>query len=136
MVLAGMMVPISVPKIEARDAMPQSLTGQPGDPARGRAIATDARKGNCILCHAIPIPELSSDAFGNIGPSLAGIGSRLGAPELRQRIVDPRVSSPDTVMPPYFGTTGLTRVQTAYVGKTILSAQEVEDVVAYLASLE
>jgi L-cysteine S-thiosulfotransferase len=55
---------------------------------------------------------------------------------LRQRIVDPRVLSPDTVMPPYFVTTGLTRVQTAYVGKTILSAQEVEDVVAYLASLE
>jgi L-cysteine S-thiosulfotransferase len=136
MVLAGMMVPINVPKIEARDAMPRSLTGQPGDPARGRAIATDARKGNCILCHAMPIPELSSDAFGNIGPSLAGIGSRLGAPELRQRIVDPRVLSPDTVMPPYFVTTGLTRVQTAYVGKTILSAREVEDVVAYLASLE
>jgi sulfur-oxidizing protein SoxX len=136
MVLAGMMMPINVPKIEARDAMAQALTSQAGDPARGRAIATDARKGNCILCHVMPIPELSSDAFGNIGPSLAGIGSRLGAPELRQRIVDPRVLSPNTVMPPYFVTTGLTRVQTAYVGRTILSAQEVEDVVAYLARLE
>jgi sulfur-oxidizing protein SoxX len=135
MVLAGMLMPINIPQIEARDAMDQALTGQDGDPLRGRAIASDARKGNCIICHAMPIPELSSDAFGNIGPSLAGIGSRLSAPELRQRIVDPRVLSPDTVMPPYFVTTGLTRVQTAYVGKTILSAQEVEDLVAYLASL-
>ena len=136
MVLAGTMVPINVPKIEARDAMPQSLTGQPGDPARGKAVAADARKGNCIICHAMPMPEFSADAFGNIGPSLAGIGSRLGAPQLRQRIVDPRILFADSVMPPYFVTTGLTRVQTAYVGKTILSAQEVEDVVAYLASLE
>jgi sulfur-oxidizing protein SoxX len=135
MVLAGMLMPINIPQIEARDAMPRSLTGQAGDPVRGRAIASDARKGNCIICHAMPIPELSSDAFGDIGPSLAGIGSHLSAPELRQRIVDPRVLSPDTVMPPYFVTTGLTRVQTAYVGKTILSAQEVEDLVAYLASL-
>jgi L-cysteine S-thiosulfotransferase len=136
MVLAGMLTPINIPKIEARDAMAQSLTGQTGDPVRGRAIAADARKGNCIICHAMPIPELSCDAFGNIGPSLAGIGSRLSAPELRQRIADPRVLSPNTVMPPYFATTGLTRVRTAYVGKTILSAQEVEDLVAYLASLK
>jgi sulfur-oxidizing protein SoxX len=131
-----MLMPISIPKIGARDALDQSLTGQAGDPVRGRVIATDARKGNCIICHAMPIPELSSDAFGNIGPSLAGIGSRLGAPALRQRIVDPRVLSPDTVMPPYFATTGFTRVQAAYVGMTILSAQEVEDLVAYLASLK
>jgi L-cysteine S-thiosulfotransferase len=136
MVLAGMLMPINIPQIEARDAMDQSLTGQAGDPVRGRAIASDPRKGNCIICHAMPIPELSSDAFGNIGPSLAGIGSRRSAPELRQRIVDPRVLSPDTVMPPYFVTTGLTRVQTAYVGKTILSAQELEDLLAYLASLK
>jgi L-cysteine S-thiosulfotransferase len=135
MVLAGMMMPINVAKIEARDAMAQSLTGQAGDPARGKAVAADARKGNCIICHAMPIPELSSDAFGNIGPSLAGIGSRLSAPQLRQRIVDPRILSSATVMPPYFATTGLTRVQTAYVGRTILSAQDVEDLVAYLASL-
>jgi len=136
MVLAAFMMPINIPNIEARDAMVQTLTGQAGDPTRGRAIATDARKGNCILCHAMPVAELSSDAFGNIGPSLGGVGSRLDPPQLRQRIVDPRVLSPNTVMPPYFVTAGLTRVQTAYVGKTILSAQEVEDLVAYLASLK
>src|SRR5258708_38901616 len=120
MVLAGMMMP----NIEARDALAQALTGQAGDPARGKAVATDARKGNCIICHAMPIPELSSDAFGNMGPSLAGIGSRLSAPQLRQRIVDPRILSSATVMPPYFPTTGLTRAQPAYVGKTLLSAQD------------
>jgi sulfur-oxidizing protein SoxX len=136
MVLAGMMMPINAANIEARDAMAQALTGQAGDPARGKAVAADARKGNCIICHSMPMPEFSADAFGNIGPSLAGIGSRLGAPQLRQRIVDPRILFADSVMPPYFATTGLTRVQTAYVGKTILSAQDVEDLVAYLASLK
>jgi sulfur-oxidizing protein SoxX len=135
MALAGLLMPISIPKVEARDVIDQSLTGHAGDPVRGRAIATDARKGNCIICHAMPIPELSADAFGDIGPSLAGVGSRLSVSDLRQRIVDARVLSPDTVMPSYFATTGFTRVQVAYVGMTILSAQEVEDLVAYLASL-
>jgi sulfur-oxidizing protein SoxX len=136
MVLAGVLMPISIPKIGARDAMDPSLTGQAGDPVRGRTVATDARQGNCIICHAMTIPELSADAFGDIGPSLAGVGSRLSASALRQRIADPRVLSPDTLMPSYFATTGFTRVQAAYVGMTILSAQEVEDLVAYLASLK
>src|SRR5258707_11770460 len=129
MVLAGMMMPINAAKIEARDALAQALTGQAGDPARGKAVAADARKGNCIICHAMPMPELSSDTFGNMGPSLAGIGSRLSAPQLRQRIVDPRILSSATVMPPDFATTGLTRVQTPSVCKTIWSAQDVEDLV-------
>src|SRR5258708_38140241 len=132
MVLAGMMMPINAAKIEARDALAQALTGQAGDPARGKAVAADARKGNCIICHAMPMPELSSDTFGNMGPSLAGIGSRLSAPQLRQRIADPRILSSATMMQPYFATTGLTRVQTAYVGNTLLSATAVERTVAYL----
>jgi L-cysteine S-thiosulfotransferase len=136
MVLAGMLMPINIAKIEARDAMAQSLSGAPGDAVRGRSIAIDARKGNCIICHAMPILELSAAAFGNIGPSLAGVGSRQSVPLLRQRIVDPRVLSPGTVMPAYFATAGFTRVQASYRGKTILSAQEVEDLVAYLASLK
>jgi|ERR1700679_3163656 sulfur-oxidizing protein SoxX len=135
-VAAGMVMPLGALRIDARDASDRSLTGRAGDALRGRAIATDARKGNCIICHAMPIPGLSADAFGDIGPSLAGVGSRRSVPELRQRIVDSRVLSPDTVMPAYFATTGLTRVHAAYVGKTILSAQEVEDLVAYLASLK
>jgi sulfur-oxidizing protein SoxX len=118
----GMMLPLG------------SVSGQPGDPVRGRAIAIDPDKGNCIICHVMPIPELPSDAFGNIGPSLVGVGSRQSVPVLRQRIVNPKALSADTIMPAYFATR-LYRVQTAYVGKSILSAQEIEDVVAYLASL-
>jgi L-cysteine S-thiosulfotransferase len=134
MVFAGVMMPIGTPK--AADAMDQSLTGRAGDPARGMAIAADTRKGNCIICHAMPIPGVPPDAFGDLGPSLTGVGSRRSLPALRQRIVDARVLSPNTLMPAYFSTAGFTRVQVAYVNKTILSAQEVEDLVAYLASLK
>jgi L-cysteine S-thiosulfotransferase len=132
---AGTLVPLSILRVEARDAMVQSLSGQPGDPERGRAIAIDPDRGNCIICHALPAPELPADAFGDVGPSLAGVGSRQSVPALRQHIVDPQVLSPDSVMPAYFVTT-YTRVAAAYVGKSILSAQEVEDLVAYLASLK
>jgi sulfur-oxidizing protein SoxX len=130
----GMMLTFSIVQL-SQGAMTQPLSGQPGDPARGRAIAIDPSKGNCIICHVMPIPELPSDAFGNIGPSLVGVGSRQSVPDLRQRVADPRAFSADTVMPAYFAT-HLYRVQAPYVGKSILSAQEVEDVVAYLASLK
>jgi L-cysteine S-thiosulfotransferase len=119
----------------SHSAMAHSLSGQPGDPVRGRAIAVDPNKGNCIICHAMPIPEIPSAAFGNIGPSLAGIGSRQSAQTLRQRIVDPKSLSADTIMPAYFAT-HLYRVQAPYAGKSILSAQEIEDVVAYLVGLK
>jgi L-cysteine S-thiosulfotransferase len=137
----GIVMPFSMPGVQARDAMDRSLTGAAsltgtaGDPERGRVLATDSAKGNCIICHALPVAGLPADAFGDLGPSLAGVGSRLSVPALRQRIVDPRVLWPQTVMPAYFVTL-YTRVQPAYAGKTILSAQEVEDVVAYLASLK
>jgi sulfur-oxidizing protein SoxX len=131
----GILVPLSIPRVGARDAMDRSLTGLAGDPVRGRTIAIDQTKGNCIICHTLPAPELPADAFGDLGPPLAGVGSRQSVPALRQRIVDPRVLSPDTVMPSYFVTT-YTRVPAAYAGKTILTAQEVEDLVAYLASLQ
>jgi L-cysteine S-thiosulfotransferase len=112
------------------------LTGQPGDSLRGEAIAADDRKGNCIICHMMPVSRIPAGAFGDIGPPLQGVGSRLKAAQLRQRIVDPRVLSPDTIMPAYFVKDGLTRVQPAYSGKTILTPQDVEDLVAYLASLK
>jgi sulfur-oxidizing protein SoxX len=130
----GITLSLRIPALGTRDGMDRALTGQPGDADRGRAIAIDAAKGNCIICHALPVPELPADAFGDVGPPLAGVGSRQSVPALRQRIVDPRVMLPDTIMPAYFVTT-YTRVQAAYAGKTILSAQEVEDLVAYLASL-
>jgi sulfur-oxidizing protein SoxX len=111
------------------------LTDKPADAARGMAVAADPNRGNCVICHEIPLAGVQPAAYGDIGPSLQGVGSRLTVPQLRQRLVDPKTVSPQTVMPAYFKTTGLTRVRSPYVGKPVLSAQDIEDVVAYLATL-
>ena len=115
------------------DAIPASLTGVPGDAARGRAIVVDRRTGMCLLCHAGPFPE---ERFqGTIGPDLRGVGVRLDEAQLRLRIVDAQLAQANTTMPSYYRVDGLTRVGTAWRGRPILSAQQVEDVVALLASL-
>jgi L-cysteine S-thiosulfotransferase len=101
-----------------------------------QAIILDARRGNCIACHHIPLSAVPDGAFGNIAPSLKGVGSRLSAARLRDRIVDPRRSSPGTLMPPYGSTEGLYRVQKAYANRTILTEAEIDAVVAYLSSLK
>ena len=115
------------------DTMP-SLTGKPGDTARGRAIVANRNVGLCLLCHSAPIPE---ERFqGNLAPSLAGAGSRAKPDQLRLRVADAARLNPDTIMPPYYRTTGLVRVAKAFEGKTILTAEQIEDVVAYLATLK
>ncbi len=114
-------------------ALPAPLTATPGDPANGEAIVTTRERGLCILCHAGPFEGV--DFMGDLAPDLTGVGARLTVPELRQQIVDSRVANPATIMPPYHSTDGLTRVGAAWEGTTILTAQEVEDVVAYLATL-
>lgn len=119
----------------ANNAIPASLTGKPGDPANGRKIAIDRRKGNCLACHAISaIPE--QQFHGNIGPALDGVGAIYSAAELRLRVVNPKVLNPDTMMPSFYRTTGFHRVQKKWQGKSIISAQEVEDVVAFLQTLK
>ena len=116
-----------------QDSMP-SLTGQAGDPVRGRAIVANRSAGLCLLCHSAPSPE---ERFqGNLAPSLAGAGSRATSDQLRLRVADAARLNPDTIMPPYYRLGGLTRVARNFQGKTILSAEQVEDVVAYLASLK
>jgi sulfur-oxidizing protein SoxX len=116
------------------DAIPTSLTGQPGDAARGRAIVANRSLGLCLLCHSGPIAE---ERFqGDLAPTLAGAGSRWSEGQLRLRIVDGARLNADTIMPPYYRTTGLQRVARNFEGKTILSAAQVEDVVAYLATLK
>lgn len=117
----------------ASDAMDTPLTPRPGDPAHGRAIVEDRQVGACLLCHSGPFdrPHLQ----GTIGPSLAGVGSRLSAGQIRLRLIDARQLNPDTVMPPYYVTEGLNRVGRAWQGKPVLSAQQIEDVVAFLATL-
>jgi len=116
------------------DAIPQPLANQPGDAARGRAIVANRSVGLCLLCHSGPIPE---ERFqGTLAPSLAGAGTRWSVPQLRLRIVDGARLNPDTIMPPYYRTTGLQRVAKQFEGKTILTAEQIEDVVAYLATLK
>jgi L-cysteine S-thiosulfotransferase len=105
-----------------------------GDPARGRAIVTDRQKGLCLLCHSGPFPE--QRAMGTLAPDLAGVGGRLTVADLRRRMVDPAADNPETVMPSYARTEGLVRVAGPLRGRPILNDQEIEDVVAFLATLK
>lgn len=106
----------------------------PGDAARGQAIVLKRQDGLCLLCHSGPFPQ---EPFqGNLAPTLAGVGSRMSAGQLRLRMMDSRQINPDSIMPPYFDTHGLQRVGAAYAGKTLLNAQQVEDVVAFLQTLK
>lgn len=114
-------------------AIPAPLTDQPGDPERGRRIVLDREKGDCTVCHAMPLPQ--RQFHGTIGPPLDGVGSRYTAGELRLRVVDPKALNPETIMPAYYKVTGLHRVLGRYRDRPILTAQEVEDVVAYLLTL-
>ena len=116
------------------DAIPEPLTATPGDPARGREIVASRQTGLCLLCHTGPFPE---DRFqGNLAPDLAGAGSRWSAGQLRLRIADARQLNPQTIMPAYHRISGLQRVGPAWRGKNLLTAQQVEDVVAYLETLK
>ncbi len=115
------------------DGIPAPLDGLVGDTTRGRAIVASRQAGLCLLCHGGPIPE---ERFqGNLAPDLAGAGQRWTAAQLRLRLVDPRQLNPDSIMPAYYRSTGLTRVGRAWEGRTLLTAQQLEDVVAYLATL-
>lgn len=114
------------------DAIPRPLVQAAGDAARGRTVMA-GRDANCLLCHAVP--ESGERFMGNIAPPLSGVGARLSAAQLRLRVVDQSQLNRDTVMPSYYRVTGLTRVAEAYRGKPILTAQQIEDVVAYLQTL-
>jgi sulfur-oxidizing protein SoxX len=116
----------------AEDAMDIPLTAAAGDPVRGREVLM-GRDGNCLLCHAVP--QTGARFMGDLGPPLSGVGSRLSAGQLRLRLVDMKRLNPQTIMPSYFRTEGLVQVAEPYRGKPVLTAQQIEDVVAYLRSL-
>jgi sulfur-oxidizing protein SoxX len=117
----------------AAQEMPEPLTAEPGNPERGRLVVRDLGAASCLICHAMPIPE--EPDHGDIGPPLHGVGARFTPAELRQRLVDPKAIDPDTVMPSYYQLEGLRDVLGRFVGRTIYTAQQIEDVVAYLATL-
>jgi sulfur-oxidizing protein SoxX len=120
------------PYVVTGDAIAASLTGAPGDAARGRALVLN-RTSTCILCHSGPFPEEKFQ--GDLAPGLAGSGGRWSEGQLRLRIVDASRLNPATIMPSYYRVDGLTRVGAAWRGKPILSAEQIEDIVAYLVTL-
>ncbi len=114
--------------------IPAPLSSAPGDAAKGRMIVSNRHIGMCLLCHQAPGSE---DRFqGDISTNLAGVGARWTVPQLRLRIVNSRRINPDSVMPAYYRVDGLERVALSARDKPILDAQQVEDVVAWLASLK
>lgn len=115
-------------------AIREPLSSRPGEPERGRAVVLDPERGNCAICHPVPLAEV--EFYGDVGPDLEGVGGRYGEGELRLRVVDPKHLNPDSVMPAYYRVDGLHRVLERYRGEPILSAQEVEDVVAWLSTLQ
>ncbi len=116
------------------DAIPKSLTDRPGDPARGRAIVGDRQRGLCLLCHTGPFPDAHEQ--GTLAPDLGGAGARYTEGQLRLRIVDMKRINPSSIMPAYYKVEDLERVGLSWRGKPVLSAEEIEDVVAYLATLK
>jgi sulfur-oxidizing protein SoxX len=115
-------------------AIAASLTGRAGDARKGREVAVNRQLGNCLACHVIS--ALKGEPYhGNVGPSLDGVASRLTEGEMRLRVVDPTKLNPDTMMPPFYRVDGLNKVMTQFQGKSILTAEQVEDVVAFLKTL-
>jgi len=115
------------------DAIHASLGAVSGDALRGRELIS-GRDANCLLCHAVA--ETGVRFMGDIAPPLSGVGARLSEGQLRLRIVDSSRLNPETVMPSYYKVDGLVRVAPAWRGKPVLTAQQIEDVVAYLKTLK
>jgi len=132
--LLALPIPSQAQIIWDGDAIPSSLSGQPGDPIKGRTIVTSRQTGLCILCHAGPFPE---ERFqGNLALDLKLSVANLSAAQLRARLVDPSKTNTNTIMPAYFRIDHLQRVAPPFAGKTVLSAQEIEDVIAYLLTIK
>ena len=139
--LASLMLAMAMPAVAAADAtvlagdaVAQSLTGSAGDPQRGRSIIADRQKGLCLLCHSGPFPE--EPLQGNLAPSLEGAGSRWTEGQLRLRLMDNKRINPESIMPAYHRIEGLNRVGSAWRERPILSAAEIEDVLAFLMGLK
>ena len=115
-------------------SIPKPLTGKPGDPGKGRETFINRKLGNCLGCHAVS--ELEAEPFhGAVGPPLDGVADRYEEGEIRLQVVNAKANNPDTIMPGFYVTDGLHRVAPKFAGKSILTAEQVEDIVAYLMTL-
>ena len=115
------------------DAIPVPLTQIAGDPQRGLAVFLDRDGAHCLLCHAVE--GLDAPFQGNLAPSLTGVGRRLTEGQIRLQVADARRVVPDTIMPSYYRIDGLNQVMAGHRGSPVLSAQQVEDLTAYLVTL-
>jgi sulfur-oxidizing protein SoxX len=130
------LVPFNIVVIAGVAAIPASLTGRPGKPKEGGKVVAGRRLGNCLSCHEIG--ALHEEEFhGDVGPSLDGVARRWDTATLRMIVVNAKkVFGEETVMPAFYRVDGLNRVRSEFLGKPILTAQQVEDVVAFLATLK
>jgi sulfur-oxidizing protein SoxX len=130
------LVPFDVVLTAGVAAIPAPLTGKPGDPREGAKVVAGRRLGNCLSCHEIS--ALRREEFhGNVGPSLDGVAGRWNTGTLRMIVVNAKkVFGEETVMPAFYRVDGLNRVRPEFLGKPILTAQQVDDVVAFLATLK
>lgn len=115
--------------------IPKSLTGTPGDPVAGREVMVDRRLGNCVACHTAGVFS-DQQWHGEVGPPLDGVADRWDEASLRMIIVNAKAVYDGTIMPAFYRNDGFNRVAPKFAGKTIMSAQQVEDVVAYLMTLK
>jgi len=116
-------------------AVAMSLTGVAGDPAKGREVAMNRKLGNCLACHMNE--DMAEQSFhGEVGPPLDGAADRWSEAELRGIVSNSKMVFEDTIMPAFYRDTGFTRPLDKFEGKSILDAQQVEDVVAYLLTLK
>ncbi len=132
--LLALPIPSEAQVVWTGDAVQTALSPNPGDPIKGRAIVTSRQTGLCILCHSGPFPE--GRFQGNLAPDLRLSVANLSVGQLRARLVDPARSNPNTIMPAYFRIDHLQRVAPQFAGKTVLTGQEIEDVLAYLLTIK
>lgn len=117
------------------EGVPKAFSTEAGNADRGKKIYANRKKGNCLACHVTA--DLKDMPFhGEIGPPMDGVASRYSAAQIRLRIANPKVLNDDTIMPAFYRNDGFTRVLKKFKGKTVLSAQEVEDVIAYLMTMK
>lgn len=131
---AGEMAPGDVKIVDG--ALETPLTDTPGDPVKGKETFTGRKLGNCLACHQVTSLLDSEQFHGEVGPPLDGVADVYSEAELRARIVNPKTELPDTMMPSFYRVDGFNRSAEKFAGKTILTAQQVEDVVAYLLTLK